>query len=493
MMRLRKPLIPLRCLGPAFLTVTLVTSGALAQSGRQPLVLVHGFFAGGDDWGGTKQYFEQSFYSQAFSWTLGWDQRISVQKNSLLSHMSDIFLPDTTILIAHSLGALTARDASRDRPVKGILTVGSPHNGAPIAASVRNGEVGVGGDLIAWRAGMAYADYDLPGESSTAVCFGDEEFCDPELFLAKEAAINASALGALVMAVGTSFATQSGFNDGGSLADIAPGDALVSSLNSESNLDRESAAMGSNRVALASRYNGWAARIWAVAKPEYAAALTVFQDYTVSELLFAAYYYQYYSELEDPYYWEKSAYWQDWLFASAALGALDEAWCFWTGTVPSSGVGCDDGDGLFGLTTQHWNGPGVVNDQIVGPGHTQEKQSQAFRERAYFYLANRFHVQTSAPATALYASITGPYPTEPGSYTFTAVASGGIGAFTYSWQVSFDGMNFYDTGITDSQYALYVDYGLSMWLRVIVTSGSAQATADHYVSGPCADGGVLIC
>ena len=115
-----------------------VTVRSAAQYQRQPIVLVHGFFAQGDDWGGTLEYFHDNLYANLYSWTLHWDQRFEDQSTTLRTQMLNIGLPDTTVLVAHSFGGLVARSATQHLAVKGILTIGSPHRGAPIAASIRN-------------------------------------------------------------------------------------------------------------------------------------------------------------------------------------------------------------------------------------------------------------------------------------------------------------------------------------------------------------------
>ena len=54
---------------------------------------------------------------------------------------ASVGFPDTTIDVGHSNGGVVSRDANRaGRNFKGIITVGTPHQGAGIAANVLNGE-----------------------------------------------------------------------------------------------------------------------------------------------------------------------------------------------------------------------------------------------------------------------------------------------------------------------------------------------------------------
>ena len=121
-------------------------------------------------------------------------------------------------------------------------------------------------------------------------------------------------------------------DDGGSLRDAVPASGFITSLNSQDNLNREASAI-SNRVALASRYTGWASPIWDVPSDQAGPYMTGLTESTIAELLFAADYYRNYGQYADPDYWVKLAYWEDWLRAAAPLVNLDNAWCTWTGAI----------------------------------------------------------------------------------------------------------------------------------------------------------------
>ncbi|HEX2204353.1 MAG TPA: S8 family serine peptidase, partial [Longimicrobium sp.] len=71
-----------------------------------------------------------------------------------------------------------------------------------------------------------------------------------------------------------------------------------------------------------------------------------------------------------------------------------------------------------------------------------------------------------------------------GSYTWTANPSGGAGSYAYRWYESWDGVNYYDTGVTTKSYSGWVYAGDQFWLRVVVTSGAQQGSATKRVTGP---------
>jgi pimeloyl-ACP methyl ester carboxylesterase len=488
----------LRCVASLVAVVSLAAvaawSTAAAQYSRQPIVLVHGFNASGDDWGGTEEKFQQELYANFYSWTLGWDWPFAHQVGVLRNQMQAAQLPDTSILIAHSFGGLISRELTRTQKVKGILTIGTPHGGAPIAGSVLDLVPTVYGALITTTAATAFSDYyNLGSVDPFCGLQGETEpSCDGEIAFALASATAAGLVGTAVTAIPGLFAGDAYAHGGGSLQDADPHSSFILALNSNDNLNREASTI-SQRVSLSGRYTGWASPIWAISQPDAAPYFTGITEAAIAEMLYAANYYDYYTLTDDPYYWTKTSYWQDWLWAGLALAGLDQAWCVWTGMVSIDGQ-CVEGDGLFSMSAQKWNAPNTVYDEVTGPSHTAEKANTDFQKKAYYYLVYNFLVKTGPPQGATPPSvwISGPLPSAPGNYTYSAVASGGNGSYTYHWQMSSDGSYYWDTSITDSQLSVYLDYGNNIWLRVTVTSNGLQATADRYVPGP-SQCGLVIC
>jgi subtilisin family serine protease len=62
---------------------------------------------------------------------------------------------------------------------------------------------------------------------------------------------------------------------------------------------------------------------------------------------------------------------------------------------------------------------------------------------------------------------------------WSAIASGGTGAYTYQWQVSYDGSSWSNVGTSSWYSRTDSNYGLSYYLRVTVTSGGLSATSDE--------------
>ncbi|HET7622212.1 MAG TPA: S8 family serine peptidase [Gemmatimonadaceae bacterium] len=68
----------------------------------------------------------------------------------------------------------------------------------------------------------------------------------------------------------------------------------------------------------------------------------------------------------------------------------------------------------------------------------------------------------------------------PGTYTWTASASGGVGGYGYRWDTSTDGVNFSDTGARTSSYTRSVGQS-DFYLRATVTSGPDQGSTTKFI------------
>lgn len=105
---------------------------------------------------------------------------------------------------------------------------------------------------------------------------------------------------------------------------------------------------------------------------------------------------------------------------------------------------------------------------------------QAWRDNRYGYgLVNGYEVL--AAAVRLGVRISGPtYLFSPGYYTWTADVTNGNGTEAYTWETSYDGVNWYWDG-SGSSYTRYVA-GYDQWyLRVTVTSGTRTAQDQIFV------------
>ena len=107
---------------------------AFAQT--RPVGLVHGFSSGPATWDDLRSalsgYSQFSFPSPPL---LAASSGVSLQAGQLLSWKGAFGLGSSLILVGHSQGGLVSRAASRTDSVSGLITIGTPHQGAFIATA----------------------------------------------------------------------------------------------------------------------------------------------------------------------------------------------------------------------------------------------------------------------------------------------------------------------------------------------------------------------
>ncbi|MCC7123488.1 MAG: hypothetical protein IT178_01465 [Acidobacteria bacterium] len=104
-----------------------------AQQDRE-VVFLHGFASDGDTWRGTADALQQVLRLTAHTPTTRWYTWMEDQANSLQGGY--YWLPDNAVAVGHSNGGLVARQWARQRAFDGIVTLGTPHEGALLAQRV---------------------------------------------------------------------------------------------------------------------------------------------------------------------------------------------------------------------------------------------------------------------------------------------------------------------------------------------------------------------
>jgi pimeloyl-ACP methyl ester carboxylesterase len=103
--------------------------GLAAQ--KTPVVFVHGFLSNGSTWDSASSRLQSQLAIQPYRPTLTWQDRYDDQAPQLQSALSSV--PPSVIAVGHSNGGIVSRQWSRLRPVSGIVTMSTPHVGAPVA------------------------------------------------------------------------------------------------------------------------------------------------------------------------------------------------------------------------------------------------------------------------------------------------------------------------------------------------------------------------
>lgn len=330
----------------ALLLVQLTALAGPVSSGAQdvPVAFVHGFAASGQTWEGAAQRLAGVLRIAPHIANLRSTDRLETQAASLGQQMSG--LAANTIAVGHSQGGLVAREWSKSRPLKGLLTLGTPHGGALLSARgldlihfnslVYNvaglvGGFGAGGDVAWIAAGLsAHLAYVQLLSWSTA----------------------ASLASSVAVAALVPVAPQ-----------LAPGSAFLSALNAEPNLVREAVSIpqraglvyvaddywrGGVAVGLSPENREWAWWVMQVMPPVFdavAAYIDVNYPSSVAGRSLA-------SGLRD---------------LSGLTRNLDPMWCW---AVTGDNLCRIPHDGIVSVVDQVY--PGAVNYVVSGPAHTQE-------------------------------------------------------------------------------------------------------------------------
>lgn len=112
--------------------VTLHAGPAHAQD--RPVVFLHGINSDGGVWGAVADWLRGGLQIAPDLPTLTWRLSFEQQAGELNARPEVPSLPASTTLIGHSNGGIVAREWVRGRSAGGLITIGSPHRGAPILA-----------------------------------------------------------------------------------------------------------------------------------------------------------------------------------------------------------------------------------------------------------------------------------------------------------------------------------------------------------------------
>lgn len=111
------------------LALSVFCSAAAAQ---QPLVMVHGLASSPETWSTLKPLMENDGWAIHTPTLDGFGSFIE-NKITLNDYFYQHGLGSNTVLLGHSMGGLISRSSSRDNSVEGVVTIGTPHEGANAA------------------------------------------------------------------------------------------------------------------------------------------------------------------------------------------------------------------------------------------------------------------------------------------------------------------------------------------------------------------------
>lgn len=319
--------------------------GAFAQD--VPVLFIHGIFANGDPWRATSARLATTLRITPYVVDLPSTDTLDSQTARLNAMVAG--LPAQTIAVGHSQGGLIARQSFRSRPYRGILTLGTPHAGTPLA---QNGLDVIKHHSVAYNLAGLIGSFGSGQEFSWVVAAVYAYLRDTQV-------LTSNVVGRLV-------STAAVVNYVPVAPQLAPRSAFLSDLNGPVNLSREDVAgirraslvytadqyfRGGVGVGLApdSREWVWALELSAPPLLEYGAAL-IDANYGVRN-------------------WLAHTVATQLLTLAAYVRDMDPLWC-WAVTGDRS---CQvPHDGIVPVPSQMY--PHGTSFAVYGPAHIQERQ-----------------------------------------------------------------------------------------------------------------------
>lgn len=356
------------------------TGSATAKAQDEPAALVHGVKSNGATWQMAADRLKREFKIVPVAPDLPWTAVFAEQAAQLNS-----LLPSgTRMAMGHSNGGLVLRQWNRayernDR----VASVGSLHQGAPLAENALKGNVyRIGGYIASDIADAAqyYTYYETRGVENVVGYFVFNSLYNLFRFtrdLGRIVAANGFALG-----VGTGMAVPV-------LYDMSPQrSTIIPELNSSANLARESQAMVA-RVGIVSQMPTAINQMFFTLTPPNASLWTRLREIGHGGAVAAFFYYSYHLDEDHPYYYQlRSGAWR-WAVVAMDLLDIDAVWCYLTGTlraytrygIYTYAIACDGSDGIVPVSSQRY--PNFTKEYFVlgGPTHMREKTDPVVIDR----------------------------------------------------------------------------------------------------------------
>jgi hypothetical protein len=335
--------------------VFVVVAGLMAASSawaqERPAVFLHGLKSSPDAWAGASTRLSQRTMIAPHLPSLDWRESYPSQARGLASLS---WLPGrSTVAIGHSNGGIVAREWSRNESLSGIITLGTPHSGAPLVT--RFGEWASFASATSSYVAMVLNAFSGPSDTSWVIS-NVHSLLGWAIGYGQSAVVDV----AVAMAIDYRFPV---------MTDMQPGSPYLTSLNSSANLNREASDVPRRAgiVSVANNYY-WAGPMRAPA-PEAADTIAAALYGTIAGLDFWAAWILAHSSHGDPSAIQQA---QSLFSLAAHLASIDPIYCVMVSSVTSTQ--CVPNDGVVPHTSQRY--PNALNivlgtDGSWGPAHTR--------------------------------------------------------------------------------------------------------------------------
>src|SRR4029450_11796597 len=112
-------------------------AGSAASAQDRPVVFIHGMGSGPETWQETADRLQSRLQISPDRAQVSWWNAVESQASEMQARFGG--LPGSTIAVGHSLGGLVARQWGRSHQLEGLITLGSPNPGRPIANQINEG------------------------------------------------------------------------------------------------------------------------------------------------------------------------------------------------------------------------------------------------------------------------------------------------------------------------------------------------------------------
>jgi pimeloyl-ACP methyl ester carboxylesterase len=369
----------------AFSLCLVLVSSAVASTAEgqaRPTVFIHGFAAEASDWSATADRLKARVSIAPHLPKLSWREKFETQGKQLQTQLGS--LPTNTIAVGHSNGGVVAREWARLRQLGGIVTIGTPHRGAPILAN-----------LPGWAA-FTGSTRGLVDAAFTA--FSASPDWTYVLAVAKAALLITAdyslwSLTNLVSVLGVTSVTPV-------MPQMMPGSTYLTSLNGSTNLTRE-ASRAPRRVGIVSiASNFYLAGPARAIAPDNADQIASTMYSASAALLFWGNYLLTHASPTDVRATDTG---MALIAVSDQILAIDPTYCRMVSRVDMAS--CAQNDGIVPVSSQSY--PNAPNFVIEGPAHRREKQKSD--DAFYAALVNYMNLTPGA-----YVPPSTPPPPSPG-------------------------------------------------------------------------------
>jgi pimeloyl-ACP methyl ester carboxylesterase len=441
---MRRALFRLAVVLASALTI-LFAGGPAASAQDRPVVLIHGVASGPDTWQEAADRLQARLQISPFRAEVSWWESLETQQSQMDARFGA--LPGSTVAVGHSLGGLVARQWSHSHPLEGVITLGAPNRGAPIAnhindwAGFNSSLFNAVGNVFYWLGNLAYDQWWW-------------------VYSAVEGSLNWGgyianfSLYHLLVEMGLQYGVPF-------VQEVYVGSPYLDHLNAGAGWEAATIPSRVGIVNTASEY--WRGGPFRLKNPDYAGELSIVTSTAAAALDYWGF--RVYAEADA----------LDWQAQSLAFGLwdaafwlwnFDEFWCRATSDDhPIWSAHCLPNDGFIPTWSQFYPGATVNFEVYGGPVHTQE--TDHFDEYIYAALTNFMHVPPrGGPSDPGPAPTPQPPPPPPSG---PPPGSGGADSLSpdqslYAGQsiASSDG-RFYLTYQSDGNLVLYRNDAVPLW------------------------------